>query len=65
MAHHDDGGVGIKLGVGAGGYFSHGHKQGVGEVGGLVLPGFADVQKQGGVLLLALPGKGFGRNFEF
>ena len=65
MAHDDDGSIGVKLGVGARGDFAHGHEERVGDTGGLVLPGFADVQQEGGVLLLALLGKGFGGNFEF
>jgi hypothetical protein len=43
MAENDDRGVGVELGVGAGGDFAHGHEERVGEAGGLVLPGFADV----------------------
>jgi hypothetical protein len=65
VAHDDDGGVGIEFGVGAGGDFAHRHEQGVGDTGGLVFPGFADVQKEGGVWLLALLGKGCRRYFEF
>jgi hypothetical protein len=44
VAHDDDGGVGIKFGMGAGGDFAHGHEKGVGDAGSLVFPGFADVQ---------------------
>ena len=43
VAENDDGGVGVEFGVGAGGDFAHGYEERVGEVGGLVLPGFADV----------------------
>jgi len=44
MAHDDDRSVGIKLGVGAGGDLSHGHKEGIRYAGCLVLPWLADVQ---------------------
>ena len=43
VAEDDDWGVGVKFGVGAGGDLSHGDEGGVGEVGGLVLPGLANV----------------------
>ena len=65
MAHDDDGSVGIEFAVGTGGDFAHGHKEGVWDAGGLVLPGLADIQQKGGVWLLALLGKGCGRDFEF
>ena len=65
MAHDDDGGVGIEFAVGAGGDFAHGHEEPIGDAGGLELPGFADVQQEGGVRLLALLGKGCGGDFEF
>jgi hypothetical protein len=65
VANDDDGGVGIEFVVGAGGDFSHGHEEGVGEAGGLNLPGFPDVQKEGSVGLLALFCKGFGCDFGF
>jgi hypothetical protein len=57
MAEDDDGGVGVELGVGAGGDFAHGHEQRVGEAGGLELPGLADVEEEGGLRLLALLGE--------
>jgi hypothetical protein len=53
MAEDDDGGVGVELLMGAGGYFAHGHEEAVGEVGGLEFPGLADVQQKRGVGLLA------------
>ena len=65
MAHDDDGGVGVEFGVGAGGDVAHGHEEGVGDAGGLELPGFADVEEEGGVGLLALLGEGLGGDFEF
>jgi hypothetical protein len=43
VAHDDDGGVGIELGVSARGDFAHGHEDGVCDAGGLVLPGLANV----------------------
>ncbi len=46
VAHDDDGGVGIEFGMGAGGDFAHGHEERVGDAGGLVFPGFADVQQE-------------------
>jgi hypothetical protein len=58
VAEDDDGGVGVELLVGAGGYLAHGHEESAREVGGLVLPGLADVQKKRGVGLLALLGEG-------
>jgi hypothetical protein len=65
VAHNDDGGVGIKFAMGTGGDFAHGHEEGIGDAGGLVLPGFADVQQEGGVWLLALLSEGCGGDFEF
>jgi hypothetical protein len=65
VAQDDDGGVGVELGVGAGGDFSHGHEERVGEAGGLVLPGLADVQEERGLRLLALLGKGLDGDFGF
>ncbi len=59
VAEDDDGGVGVELLVGAGGDFAHGHEERVGEAGGLVLPGFADVEEEWGVGLLALLCEGF------
>ena len=58
VAEDDDGGVGVELLVGTGGDFAHGHEKGIGEAGGLVLPGFADVEEKSGVGLLALLGEG-------
>jgi len=43
VAEDYDGRVGIELGMGAGGDFAHGHKERVGNAGGLELPGLADV----------------------
>ena len=60
VAHDDDGLVGVEFGVGAGGDVAHGHEEGVGEAGGLVLPGLADVEQEGGVGLLTLLEEGFG-----
>lgn len=47
MAEDNDGGVGIELGMGAGGDVAHGHEEGGGEVRELELPGFADVEEDG------------------
>jgi hypothetical protein len=58
VAEDDDGLVGVELLVGAGGYFAHGHEEGAGEIGGLVLPWLADVEEKSGVGLLALLGEG-------
>jgi hypothetical protein len=65
VAKDYDRSIGIEFGVGAGGNLAHGHEERVGDVCGLVLPGFADVQQEGRGGLLALAGKGFGRDFEF
>jgi len=65
VAHNDDRGVGVEFGVGARGDFAHGHEEGVWDAGGLVLPGFADIQQERGIWLLALLGEGCGRDFEF
>ena len=43
VAHDDDGGVGVEFRVGAGGYVAHGDERGVGQGGGFVFPGLADV----------------------
>ncbi len=43
VAHDDDWRVGVEFGVGAGGDLAHWHEEGVGEAGGLVLPGLTDV----------------------
>ena len=58
VAEDDDGGVGIEFLVGAGGDFAHGHEKGIGEAGGLVLPGFADVEEKSSMRSLALLGEG-------
>jgi hypothetical protein len=65
VAHDDDGGVGVEFGVGAGGDFAHRHEEGVRDAGGLVLPGFADIQQEGWVGLSTLFGKGCRRDFKF
>ena len=57
VAENDDGNVGVEFSVGAGGDFAHGDEERVGEAGGLVLPGFADVQEDWRLGLLALLGK--------
>ena len=49
VADDDDGGVGVELGVGAGGDVAHGHVDGVGQGRGVELPGLADVEEDGGV----------------
>ena len=54
VAQDDDGLVGVELGEGAAGDIAHGHEEGVGEVGGVVFPLFADVEEQGRVGGLAL-----------
>lgn len=48
MAEDNDGGVGIELGVGAGGDVAHGHEEGVGELGDGELPRLTDVEEDGG-----------------
>ena len=48
----------------AGGDVAHGHEGGVWEGGGFVLPGFADVEQEGGVGLPALLDESFGRDFD-
>jgi hypothetical protein len=58
VAEDDDGGVGVELLVGARGDFAHGHEEGIGEAGGLVLPWFADVEEKSRMGLLALLGEG-------
>lgn len=69
MAKNDDGLVRIELLVGAAGDFTHGHEERVRKMGGLVLPGFANVQEDereegiGGLLAQFL--KGFDRKFGF
>lgn len=65
MAEDDDGGVGIEFLMGAGGDFAHGHEERVGQAGGLELPGFADVEQERGVGLLAQLGKGLDGDFGF
>jgi hypothetical protein len=54
VAEDNNGGVGIELLMGAGGYFAHGHEEGVGQFGGLVLPWLADIEEKRSVGLLAL-----------
>jgi hypothetical protein len=51
MAEDNDGGVGVELGVGAGGDFAHGHEKRVGDAGGLEFPGLADVEEERGLRL--------------
>jgi hypothetical protein len=65
VAEDDDRGVGIKLSVSAGGDFAHGHEERVGEGGGLVLPGLADVEEERGLGLPAQLGKCLGGDFWF
>ena len=47
MAEDDDAGVGVEFVVGARRDLAHRHKNGVGQVGGLILPRFADVDEDG------------------
>lgn len=61
----DDGGVRVELGVGAGGDFTHGHEERVGQAGRLVLPGLADVEEERGLGLLAQLGKCLCGDFWF
>jgi hypothetical protein len=65
MAEDDNGGVGVELGVGSGGYFAHGHEERIGETGGLVLPGLADVEEERRLGLLAQLGKCLCGDFWF
>jgi hypothetical protein len=65
MAEDDDGGVGVELLMGAGGYFAHGHEERVGQVSRLELPGFADVEQERGGDLLALLGECLDSDFGF
>ena len=64
VAENDDGGVGVELGVGAGGDLAHRHEERVGEAGGLELPGFADVEEDGRVGLGADLAEGFCGDFR-
>jgi hypothetical protein len=65
MAEDDDVGVGIEFLIGARGDFAHGHEERVGEAGSLELPGFADIEQDGRVGLLALLDEGFGCDLGF
>jgi hypothetical protein len=65
MAEDDDGSVGIEFLMGAGGDFAHRHEKRVGQAGGLELPGYADVQQERGVGLLALMGECLDSDFGF
>ena len=53
MTEDDDGLVRVKFSMGAGGNFSHGHQERPGKAGGLDLPRFAHVQKNGSLVCLA------------
>jgi hypothetical protein len=64
VTHDDDGGVGVEFGVGPRGDVAHGNQLSVGEGGSFVLPGFADIQENRGVGLLAQLREGFGCDFE-
>ena len=64
VAEDDDGGVGVEFVVGTGGDFAHGHQEGVGQMGGLELPGLAYVQQKRGVGLPAKFGERLGRDFR-
>jgi hypothetical protein len=48
MAEDEDGCILVELLEGALGDFGHGHERGAFDVGGVELPGFADVEQQGG-----------------
>jgi hypothetical protein len=63
VAEDYDGSIGIEFGVGAAGDVAHGHEEGVGKAGELELEGFADVQEERCVGLLAEFGEGFGCDF--
>jgi hypothetical protein len=65
VAEDYDRSVGVEFGVGAGGYFAHGHEERVGKAGGLILPGFTNVQEEGSVGLVSLLGEGLGSDFGF
>ena len=43
VAEDDDGCVGVEFVVSPGGDFAHGHEEGVGKVGGLILPRLPDI----------------------
>ena len=64
VAHHHDGCVGVEFGVGPGGDIAHGDQRSVGECGSFVLPGFAYIQENRGVGLLAQLSEGFRCDFE-
>ena len=49
VTEDNDGGVGVELGVGAGGDVAHGHQDGVRQGGGVELPGLANVEEDRGV----------------
>ncbi len=63
MAEDDDRLVGIEFGMGAGGDLAHGHEERPGKAGGLKLPRFADVDKDGRGGLLTLARVGVGGDF--
>lgn len=65
VAEDNDWGVRIEFGVGAGWHVPHGDQMGVGEVGGLVFPGLANVEQERRIGLLAALGEGFGGDFRF
>jgi hypothetical protein len=63
VAEDDDVGVGVELGVGAGGDVAHGHKERIGKACGVELPGLADVEEGGRVWgLRAELDEGLGRD---
>ena len=64
VAEDDDGGVGVKLLVGARGNFAHWHQDTAGQAGGLNFPGLADVEQDRRIRLAALLGKDFGRDLR-
>lgn len=49
VAEDYDRSIRIKFGVGAGGDVAHRHEERVWDAGGLVFPGFANVEKEGRV----------------
>jgi hypothetical protein len=65
MAQDYDMSVGIKLLMGAGGDFSHGHQQAVGQAGSLIFPGFTNVEKERRIWLLTLSDELFCGDFRF
>ena len=64
VAEDDDGLVGVELGVGAGGNVAHRHGDAA-EGGFGEFPGFADVEEERGLRLLALLGKCLDGDFGF